>query len=323
MASAGWDEVLGGGEADGGEPPPAVDDHGDGDGGDDDEPPKKKRVKTSTKIVLVVGAWLLLTLFLVGRFSSEKPQPSAVARLDTVSGEDGAAAGDEEEAFEPEPVDTEEEELLDVDGDGFLSAAEQGITEGEASAASENGGSGSGSGGSGSSTGTPTGEGGSGGGNAVPGAAPGGGATTSTTAGSSSGGGGGGGGGGSTSTTAGGGGGTSTTRPPTTTSSSTTTSTSTSIASGPEATISITDPTTNIGSPGVFNPGNLVIASGTKVRIHNQDTKAHGWDLPNYGEVAIAAGEFSSYITLTGASGSTIDYKCSVHSSMKGRITFQ
>ena len=240
MASAGWDEVLGGAADDGGDPP----DHGDGDG-EDEAPEKQKRIKTSTKVVLVAAGWVLLTLFLIGQFSADKAQPSAVARLDTVSGEDGATDETLEEEFEPEPVDTEEEEALDVDGDGFLSAEEQGIVEGEAAASLDGGGSsssgegasGSTGGGTGSGSGSTSGGESGGGGNAVPGAAPattttartgaGGGATTTTTAG----GGGGGGGGGTTSTTATtkpGGGGTTTT----TTASTTTTSTATSTPSG-------------------------------------------------------------------------------------------
>ena len=226
MASAGWDEVLGGG-ASGGDGDAPGHDGGDGGGDDDGTPEKKKRVKTSTKIVLVVAGWLLLTLFLVGQFSADKAQPSAVARLDAVSGEDGATDETLDEEFEPEPVDTEEEEALDTDGDGFLSAAEQGIVEGDAAASLESGGSSSssGSGGSGSTSGgTSTGGDSGSGGNAVPGTAPGGGPTTSTTrAGSgtttTTTAGGGGGGGGTTSstpTTKPGGGNTTTTTPSTT-----------------------------------------------------------------------------------------------------------
>jgi hypothetical protein len=114
MGSAGWDEVLGGGAGDGGVPPDEPDDDID-----EDEAPPKKRIKTSTKVFLVVAGWLLLTLFLVGQFSKDKGGPSAVANLDTVA--QGAEAG------EPEVVDTEEEEALDADGDGFLSAEEQGL----------------------------------------------------------------------------------------------------------------------------------------------------------------------------------------------------
>jgi hypothetical protein len=226
MASAGWDEVLGGG-GDGFVP----DDDGDDDGA---AVAKKKRIPTGTKILLVLGAWILLTLFLVGRFTSEKAQPSATAKLDTVSGE----------AVDPEPVDTEEEAALDADGDGFLSAEEQGITDGSAAAAADGAGAASSEaqayegtpGGSGGATGTGSagGDGGSGTA-AVPGAPPGGA------------GGGSGGGGGTTSTTAAGGSGgggngtTSTTKPGSTTSTTkqgggTTTSSTTTTTAPPTTT---------------------------------------------------------------------------------------
>lgn len=277
MASAGWDEVLGGGGV--GEEPEAPDDGDDGDDGGG-APPPKKRVKTSTKVVLVAAGWLLLTLFLVGQFSKDKAQPSAVARLDTLSGADGSGEdGAEDELFEPEPVDTEEEALLDVDGDGFLSAAEQGITEGEAAASIEGGvGGGSGSSGGtyegtagGSSSGA---DGSTGTGNAVPGAAPtgsgsgstsgggttsgggstggsGSGGTTSTTAGGS---GGGGGGTGSTTTTSrSGGGGTTTT---TTTTASPTTSTTTTSPGGP---VPSTATATWKGNTAGFDPASVTV----------------------------------------------------------------
>src|SRR4051812_6998359 len=101
MASAGGGEGLCGGSrpgsADGGGGLPPV-----GPEDDDEEVPRKKRVKTSTKILLVVAGWVLLTLFLVGQFSKDKGNPQAVARLDTVANGDGSSA-------EPEKVDTEEE----------------------------------------------------------------------------------------------------------------------------------------------------------------------------------------------------------------------
>lgn len=86
---------------------------------DDEEPKKKKRVATSTKIVLVVAGWILLTLFLVGEFSENKNEPdTANAELQTTTGEfdDGGT---------PDIVDTEAEAEFDLDGDGLLDETER------------------------------------------------------------------------------------------------------------------------------------------------------------------------------------------------------
>lgn len=100
------------------------DDDGLGDELDEDAEPekKKKRIATSTKVVLVVAGWLLLTLFLIGEFSKDKtPTADTVsAQLDTVDGDlefdDGGT---------PDIVDTEAEALFDTDGDGYLSETER------------------------------------------------------------------------------------------------------------------------------------------------------------------------------------------------------
>ncbi|MBW3615192.1 MAG: hypothetical protein KY439_07790, partial [Actinobacteria bacterium] len=78
---------------------------------EDEEVPARPRVRTSTKVVLVVGAWLLLTLFLVGRFSGG-PVPEGSARLDqaaTGDEEDEAAAEGEEASGEESSGDGSEE----------------------------------------------------------------------------------------------------------------------------------------------------------------------------------------------------------------------
>lgn len=115
----------------------------------DTEKKKKKRVPFATKAVVVAAAWVLLTLFFVGRFSGERDAATS-ARLDqtdTVGGE----AGDEGEG----------------EGGGEEAASDDGtLDEGVADAESEAFSSGSGSGGdgggsSGGGTGASTGGGGS------------------------------------------------------------------------------------------------------------------------------------------------------------------
>lgn len=165
------------------------------DSGDDASP---TRVRTGTKVVLVAAGWVLLTLFLIGQFSSDTEQAGDRARLDTVAGADLDGDGDVDEVVE--------EEASDVNGDGIIEVGE-GVEEGTATASTEEDGSstdppGSGSAPSGSSGSADGGaspggaadDGGDGAGaDAVPGAAPSGG-TTATTSGAGS--------GGSTTTTA-------------------------------------------------------------------------------------------------------------------------
>jgi plastocyanin len=281
------------------------DEHFDDDGFDDElddadgGAPKKKRMATSTKIVLVVAGWILLTLFLVGEFSKDKTPVAdpASAQLDTVEGED---VPEEEELFIDEEVALEE---FDTDGDGVLSDTERaaaveayeaavasgeiaigepwkGVTGGTATATEEGAGesampgAGPTSGGSGSSSGTGT----SGGSTA------GGGSTTTTAA---SGGGGGGGGGESTTTTAKApGGNPTTTVKPTTTTSPTTTQAPPPPPPGGGTPVTFTVTASNLAYHSDQNR-TITLPRGSKITFDNQEgnnsidhsfTIEGGWD---------------------------------------------
>lgn len=122
---------------------------------DDDEKPKK--MATSTKVVLIAAVWVLFTLFLVGRFSQDKP--------DAVSTQFGTSEGFDDGGT-PDVIDTPEEEAADVNGDGVLdddelAAAVEGLASareeasaGDAASAGDPGGAGGSSGGG--YDGTPT-----------------------------------------------------------------------------------------------------------------------------------------------------------------------
>lgn len=313
------------------------DDGFDDDLDDDDEgaPKKKKRMATSTKIVLVIAGWLLLTLFLVGEFSKDKTPTAdtASAQLDTVDGE--LTEEEVDELAIDEEVALEE---FDSDGDGVLSDTERaaaveayeaavasgeiaigepyrGVTGGTATATEEGtgesatpgagptGGSGSGSGSGGTGTGGGTGSGSTG--------------STTTTAAT---GGGGGGGGGSTTTTAKPGGGSSTTTVrPTTTTSPTTTAPPPPPPPPPdevsESTMLVT------GTPGAFviAPRDFTIAAGSKVRMQNASNKDHKWKLSDRPEITVAKNTTSPYQTF-GTPG-TVSYYCTIHDNMDGTIT--
>ncbi len=117
------------------------------DGALEDDKPARKRMKTSTKIVLIVAGWMVLTLLLIGQFSKNAPDESADARLDTATEGNVDLDGD---GVVDEVV---QEEATDVNGDGIIEIGE-GVNEGVArSSADGTDGTGSEAGTSGSATG--------------------------------------------------------------------------------------------------------------------------------------------------------------------------
>ena len=322
------------------------DDHFDDDGFDDElddddgEPRKKKRIATSTKIVLVVAGWLLLTLFLIGEFSKDKTPTgdTASAQLDTVDSDGDGELDAEDDLFIDEEVALEE---FDTDGDGVLSESERaaaveayeaavasgeivtgepwkGVTGGAATATEEGTGesampgAGPTSGGSGSGSGTGSGSGstGTGGGAGSTG-------STTTTAASS----GGGGRGATTTTTKGAAQSPTTTANPTTTTSPTTTSPPPPPPPPPdevsESTIVVT------GTPGAFilAPRSFTVAVGSKVRMQNSSNKDHKWKLSDRPEILVEKGTVSAYQTFN--TRGTISYHCTIHDKMDGTITVE
>lgn len=295
---------------------PSEDDFDDGGHGEPPESPEKRkpRVRTSTKVVVIAAVWVLFTLFLVGRFSAGK-DTSVSARLDTNvqgSGEDAAL----------EVVDSEEEVALDADGDGFLTAEEQGIVEGSSS--SSEGGDGSGSDGSDGGGGPATSEAGVYEGTAtpaVPGAAPGGGST----------------GGGSTSGGSTGGGSTGAAAPATTT--TTSKSTSSTSTSKPATT---TTPTTQQGGGGSpttaqpetrtiaitggnptnyrFDPADVTLPAGSTVVLQNKSNRSHVWKITGRESVDIPKDKTRE---ATFSTPGRYDYLCTIetHLNMRGTIT--
>jgi plastocyanin len=281
---------------------------------DDEAPKKKKRVATSTKIVLVVAGWILLTLFLVGEFSENKNKPNtASAELQTTTPEfdDGGT---------PDIVDTEAEAEFDLDGDGFLDetertaaieAFEASVEAGEVAIGesdvsdSEGGGTGAYPGPDGETAET-----------AVPGAAPssGGSATNTTT---------------TTAKPSGGGGGSPTTTAPAPTTTKpgapapTTTTTPPTTAPPPPPGAQPTDNTIVVtGTPGAFvlEPRDLSIVQGSRVRMQNLSNKDHKWKVGNRDEVTVdKAGGVSDYQVFN--TKGTISYRCTIHPGMDGTIT--
>jgi plastocyanin len=88
----------------------AMDGFEEHDAGDEGSPEPRRRVRTSTVVVVVAAGWLLLTLFLVGRFSRDDDRPLQ-ANLDASSGldagdggggDDKTGAGEEEVAADGE-----------------------------------------------------------------------------------------------------------------------------------------------------------------------------------------------------------------------------
>lgn len=114
--------------------------------GDDDEP--ERRVSFATKALLVAAAWVLLVLFLTGRFSDDDDPGGGPVGLDQTNQVDGAGV----EAGSPAS-----EEPVDVDGDGEIEPGEPGYrTAGGADAGAPDGADASGSA---TVTGTPGGAG--------------------------------------------------------------------------------------------------------------------------------------------------------------------
>ena len=307
---------------------------GDDDVDGDDPPKKKKRIATSTKVILVIAGWLLLTLFLVGEFSKDKNETDIRAQLESANDfyDDGGT---------PDVVDTEDEEAADLDGDGFITEEERAAALEGLSSAGEDGSSSeaaAGEDGSGSDGGGDAGSGSGGGGvypgqpadgetapTAVPGTAPGGGPTTTTTAAGGGGGGGGGGGNATTTTTAkpggGGGGGATTTSSPTT--SAPPPPPPTTEQPGDPVTLDVTASGLAYHYPEGYS-STLVLPRGSKIRFDNTEgnngtshsfTVLNGW---NSGQIKANDGTRTMPDGLTVG---TYQFRCTVHASMNGTIT--
>lgn len=296
------------GAADRAEPLDVVEDEPD----DDEDKPKK--MATSTKLVLVAAVWVLFTLFLVGRFSQDKPD-TVSTRFDPSQGFDDGGT--------PDVIDTPEEEAADLNGDGVLDDQELAAAVEELASAGEEG-----SAGDGASAGDPGGAGGPSGGSyeatptdapappAVPGVAPAG--ATTTTAGGDGGGNTAtttapkttttskpGGGTSTTTTTAGGGGGATTTAPP-----------------GVPVDITVTAKNFAYGYPTGYAK-DLVVPRGSRITFDNIEISASvdhsftingGW---NSGTIDKNDGPRTSPDLLEG----TYSYHCNVHDWMNGTIT--
>lgn len=274
----------------------------------DDEAPAKAGIPTGTKVVVVAAAWLLLTLFLVDRFSHD-PAANGSTRLDQV-----AADEDENEA----PADEEQGEDGDESDDGWgedAGAGEAGVGAGgyaEALAATGADPVAGGAGSGGVYPGVPAQvSGGVGGGSAAPGAAPaatsstapagpaapgGGSATTAPSTGATTtttmvapGGGGSGGGGGSTHTTA--------------------------APAPPEYTITIL--ANKQQGKWVYDTADLSVPSGSLVRMVNESSTAHTWKIGDGTAIELPAKGSTGYRTFT----TTVTFACTRHDYMRGKVT--
>lgn len=270
---------------------------------EDDGAAPGPRVRTSTKVVLVAAAWLLLTLFLVGRFSGS-PSPEGSTRLDqsATDQEDQEAEGGEEAGAEADAEDAPAGEALAGDyadgaaiyGDGSNGGGAGGVA----------------GGGSGVYAGLPAdGSAGVGGGGAAPGAAPGApGTTTSPTPAPGSG------GGAATTTPPAGGGTTDTTAAPGGGSGGTTTTTAGAPppdAPAPAATVRISWN----GNKFVYDRPTISVPSGSVVRMVNDTAESHTWKMATWNVSIPPAGYVDRTITATGQFG------CDTHRYMTGRIT--
>lgn len=268
---------------------------------EDDDLPARPRVRTSTKVVVVAAAWLLLTLVLVSRFSSDGPQANSSTRLDQAAAGDEEAAGDEGEASgDAEPGDASAGEA----GDGEYSDGVA-VYGDDPSAGAVSGG----AGGGGVYAGVPHGDsGGVGGGAAVPGAAPGESATATSTAPAA------GPGGGSATTVAPAGGGTTDTTAPSAGAgggSTSTTAAPSPAAPGPAATVHISWN----GNKFVYDNPNFSVPSGSVVRMINDTDDPHTWKMGK-SNLAIPPRGFVDR-TITASS----QFGCDTHRYMTGRIT--
>lgn len=259
---------------------------------EDDGVAPRPRVRTSTKVVLVAAAWLLLTLFLVGRFSGGPP-PEGSTRLDqfATDEEDEEAEDGEEAATEVDAADTPVGEALAGD-----------YADGAAIYGDGTSGGGVAGGGSGVYAGVPAdGSAGVGGGGAAPGTttspapAPGfgGGAATTTSPA----------GGGTTDTTAASGGGSGT---PTTT-----TGAPPPDAPAPAATVHISWN----GNKFFYDRPTFSVPSGSVVRMVNDTAESHTWKMATWNVSIPPGGYVDRTITATGQFG------CDTHRYMTGRIT--
>lgn len=312
------------------------DDGFDDDLGDDEGEPteKKKRIATSTKIVLVVAGWLLLTLFLVGEFSEDKtPTDTVEAQLDTVDDVDGEIA--------EEDVVIDEEaalESFDADGDGVLSESERAAAVEAYEAAVASGEISIGeawkgvTGGIATATEEGVGE------SAAPGAAPPSGAGTSDGSGGTSSGSGSGSDSGSTTTTAtagggGGGGSTTTTAKPsgggttdTTVKPSTTTTPTTTEASPPppppgsppvDRTITISG---NLGVGFAYSPRNFTVPAGSRISMVNNSSRDHTWKLGDGPDEPVVKEATVGPRVVT----ETVTYRCTIVAhNLSGTITVE
>lgn len=111
------DVAAGGPPPDGGAGERVVDDDDGTDEGDDDSEPER-RVSFATKALLVAAAWVLLVLFLTGRFTDDDDPGAGPVGLDQTNQVDGAGV----DAGSPAS-----EEPVDVDGDGEIEPGEPGF----------------------------------------------------------------------------------------------------------------------------------------------------------------------------------------------------
>ncbi len=314
----------------------------------EEDEPRKKRVSTGTKVLLVLGAWVLLTMVLVGQFS--KKSSTVVARLDNSSlGADADGDGEiSAEEADLEVVDSPELEPFDLNEDGYLDAEER--TAGGAtlaalhpqevasggSAAGSGGGTYDGSSGDASATQTtpgaaPTGSTGDTTGGRTSGATSGGGTTgggtTATTATTTTGGGGGGGGGGgaTTTTTAKPASPTTTTKPTTSTAPPTTSPPTTAGGGGGQAaapvTITVTAKNDTYGYP-EGSTRDLVLPAGSKIRFDNVETNnsdKHSFTITAGWDSGLVKRDDPVKESPALTSG-LYTFKCSVHATMNGTL---
>ncbi len=269
---------------------------------DDEDVLPKGGMRTSTKVVLVAAGWLLLTLFLVGRFSGS-PTAERATRLDQ------AAAGDEgDEVAVPGEEDPDEASAGDSQeigvgefGDGTAAYADAAAIGGTDAVTGGTGG--------GVYAGVPAeGSGGVGGGGALPGVAPAPGPTAGAPAAD----------GGSTTTTAPSPGGTTDTTAPSGGGGGGTTTTTSAAApppgSGPEErTITISRRQGRY----VYDWPSLSLPAGSRVRMADSTNASHTWKIGNDGPIAVPKSGFTDYRTFN----STVSFRCTVHEELKGTIT--